>query len=228
MGRSALQVERPRAAHEHPVGGRSPSRHRRPALRAARAPRDDSGRRGGGAAALVRATRLDLDRRPEPPDHARVPRRRVPERRRVAPARRRPADRVLGPRGLSHARRGVAPVPPRDAGGRTTLVRGDRPHPSPPARARPRRDPRARPPRLAAFRRGRPQGRDVGLEAGQADARAPLEPRGAGGGGTPGLPATLRPARAGPAASRSSTLPRLPSRSGSASSRCARCAPAVF
>ena len=56
------------------------------------------------------------------------------------------------------------------------------------------------PARLAALRRRRPQGRDVGLEAGQADARPAVEPRRARRRRAPGLPAPLRPPRAGAAA----------------------------
>ena len=44
--------------------------------------RHDRGGRGGGAAALLRPARLDLDRRAQPPDRARATRGRIPARRR--------------------------------------------------------------------------------------------------------------------------------------------------
>ena len=74
--------------------------------------------------------------------------------------------------------RRLAALPPRHGRRRTPSGYGqvDRTHPHL-REARPRGDPRARPARLAALRRRRAPGRDVGLEAGEADARAPLEPR---------------------------------------------------
>ena len=110
------------------------------------------------------------------------------------------ADRVLGPRGMPPARRGLAALPCRHGERRASLVRRGRPHAPASPRARARRDPLARAARLAPLRGRRPPGRDVGLEAGEADARAPLEPRRARRGGPPGLPAALRRPGARPSA----------------------------
>src|SRR4029450_5780517 len=96
----------------------------------------------------------------------------------------------------------LAALPSRDGRRRTPVVRADRPDAPTPPRARARRDPRARAARLAALRRRRAPGRDVGLEAGEADARAPLEPRRPRRRRPAGLPAALRRPRARPPGSR--------------------------
>ncbi len=114
----------------------------------------------------------------------------------AAAARARARVRVLGARGVPAARRGVAALRRPDAVGRSTLVRGRRRDASPSRGRDPRRDPCARPARLAPLR-GNERGRDVELEAGEGDARPPLEPRRPRDRGPAGIPAPLRPARAG-------------------------------
>src|SRR6187402_295547 len=178
----------PSLAHRRPT-----PRDRGAGLCAALPARDDRRGRGGRETPLVRPARLDLDGRAEPPDRARLPDRRLPARGRLEPAAPREAVRVLGPRGVPDPGGGLAALPARDAGRRAPLVRRGRPHPSPPPRGRARRDQGARRARLASLRRRGTAGRDVGLEAGEADARAPLEPRRARRRGAPGLPAALRP-----------------------------------
>ena len=64
--------------------------------------------RGDDPAPLVRPARLDLGRRAQPPDRARLTRRRVQGRHRGAAARARARVRVLGARGVPAAGRGVA------------------------------------------------------------------------------------------------------------------------
>ena len=95
-----------------------------------------------------------------------------PARRGLAPARARPPDRVLGPRGMPPAVERLAALPPAmDDGGRRWYGQVDRTHPH--LREHVLEEIRARgPARLAALRRRRAPGRDVGLEAGEADARA--------------------------------------------------------
>ena len=70
-----------------------------------------AGRRGRDPPALVRPARLDLDRRAEPPDRPREPRRRLPARGRLAAARARADLRVLGARGLPAPDRVLAALP---------------------------------------------------------------------------------------------------------------------
>ena len=109
-----------------------------------------------------------------------------------------PRLRVLGPRGLPAPRRGVAALRLADEAGRPQVVRRRRRDAPPPCRGDPGRDPGARAARLAALRgRERARGRDVELEAGEGDARSPLEPRRSRDRGPAGVPAPLRPARAG-------------------------------
>ena len=63
---------------------------------------------GGDSPALVRAARLDLGRRAQPPHRARVARRRLPERRGLPALAAGTGVRVLGARGVPAAGRGLA------------------------------------------------------------------------------------------------------------------------
>ena len=109
----------------------------------------------------------------------------------------RPRVRVLGARGVPASRRGVAALRRPDARRRPALVRGRRRDPSAPRGRDPGRDPRPRPARLAPLRGSERRRRDVELEAGEGDARPPLEPRRPRDRGPAGIPAALRPAGAG-------------------------------
>ena len=188
-------------------GGRDYGRHRRaPAARRRRTgihgplPARAGGRgRGRGPAALVRAARLDLGGRAQPPPGAVVADRRLPHGRGLVAARLGPDLRVLGARGMPPARRGLAALRRRDAKRRPALVRRGRADTSAPGRGDPGRDRRSRPARLAPLRRLRRRW-DVELEAGEGDARAALEHRPARRRRAPGLPAALRPDRARAAA----------------------------
>ena len=181
----ARQHRRPAAVRRRPPGIREPvpARHRRRGRRRDRA-------------APGRPARLDLDRRPRTPADAGLANRPLRRGRRLAPAPGGARLRVLGARGLPAPDRGLRPVqaadgrserPPlvgprtdrRDARGR---ARGGRPHP--------RRGGAA-----GACLRGS-QRADVGLEAGQARARASLRRRRDRDRRPAGLPARLRPAGA--------------------------------
>ena len=107
-----------------------------------------------------------------------------------------PQLRVLGARGVPAADRGLPAVQAADAGAEGPPLVGPRAH---------RRGPQGRAPRARADPRGGraagarvrgPQRADVGLEAGEARARASLRRGRARDRGTPGLPARLRPAGA--------------------------------
>ena len=80
--------------------------------------------------------------------------------------------------------------------GRAPLVRGRRRDASAPRGRDPGRDPRPRPARLAPLRGSERGWRDVELEAGEGDARPPLEPRRPRDRRPAGVPAALRPAGA--------------------------------
>ena len=104
--------------------------------------------------------------------------------------------RVLGARGVPAPDRVVAALPAarwRTAAAAGTATSSET-HPHL-AERDPRRDPRARPARVAPLR-GRRRRRDVELEAGEGDAGAALEPRRPRDRRAAGLPAGLRPGRA--------------------------------
>ena len=164
----------------------------------ARTSRRDRRRRGPFAASRLRAARLDLDGRPGTPPDAQLAPRPLPGGFRHATPLRGAHLRVLGPRGLPAADRGLSALqaahgaPPRPA-----LV-GPRAEGPSDRGARPRGDPRARGAPLARLRGpGADARRDVELEARQARARAPLRGRRGRRRRPRRVPAPVRPARAG-------------------------------
>ena len=115
----------------------------------------------------------------------------LPAEHRVATARRGPDLRVLGPRGLPAADRGLPALQAAHGGARGPPLVGPASGEDREVRgARPRGDPRARRAAVRAPSRARGQtGRDVELEAGEARARAPVRGRRGRRRGTRRLPA---------------------------------------